>query len=61
VVLASGQPEWDAVAKQARQYPSVKFVVVDGISTASNITVLSGNAAAIKGGAVSEVSGAAGG
>ena len=60
VVLAAGQAQRDAVADWARQYPSVKFAVVGGISTASNMTVLSGNATAIRGGAASEVSSAAG-
>ena len=59
VVLAAGQPERDAVAQRARGYPSVKFAVVGGISTAPNVTVLSGSAAAIRDGAASEVSRAA--
>lgn len=60
VVLAAGQPERDAVAQQASRYASVKFAVVGGTSTAPNITVLSGNAAAIRHAAAHEVSGATG-
>jgi hypothetical protein len=50
VVLAAGQAERNAVAERARQYPSVEFAVVGGISTASNITVLSGDSAAVRDG-----------
>lgn len=59
VVLAAGQPERDAIAQRASKYPSVKFAVVGGTSTAPNITVLSGNAAAIRDAAAREVSDAA--
>jgi hypothetical protein len=38
----------------------VEFAVVGGISTASNITVLSGDSAAVRDGAASAVSQAAG-
>jgi basic membrane lipoprotein Med (substrate-binding protein (PBP1-ABC) superfamily) len=61
LVLAAGQPEREAVAAQARKYPSVKFAVIGGISTAPNITVLSGNDAAVRDGAAREMSRAAGG
>ena len=61
VVLAAGQAERDAVAERARQYPSVKFAVVGGISTTPNMTVLSGSAAAVRDGAASAVSHAADG
>jgi basic membrane lipoprotein Med (substrate-binding protein (PBP1-ABC) superfamily) len=60
VVLAAGQPERDAIAQRASRYPSVKFAVVGDTSTAPNITVLSGNAAAIRNAAAREVSDAAG-
>jgi hypothetical protein len=60
VVLAAGQPERDAVAHQASKYASIQFAVVGGTSTAPNITVLSGNAAAIRDAAAHEVSGIAG-
>lgn len=60
VVLAAGQPERDAIARRAGKYPSVKFAVVGGSSAAPNVTVLSGNAAAIRDAAAREVSDAAG-
>lgn len=60
VVLAAGQAERDAVMARAPEYPSVRFAVVGGISTAKNITVLFGNAAAVQAGAAGEVSRAAG-
>lgn len=60
VVLTAGKAERDAAAEQARQYPSVKFAVVGGISTAPNITVLSGNTVEIRDGAANTVSRAAG-
>lgn len=59
VVLAAGQPERDAVAQQASRYASVRFGVVGGTATAPNITVLSGNAAAIRAAAAHAVSGTA--
>lgn len=61
VVLAAGQPERAAIADRARKFPSVRFAVVGGTSTAPNIAVLSGNAAAIRDAAAREVSRAAGG
>jgi basic membrane lipoprotein Med (substrate-binding protein (PBP1-ABC) superfamily) len=61
LVLAAGQPERDAIAAQARQYPSVTFAVVGGIATAKNMTVLSGNTAAVRAAAASTVSHVAGG
>lgn len=61
LVAAAGQAERDAAAELARQYPSVTFVVVGGIPAAPNMTVLSGSAAAVRDGAASAVSRAAGG
>jgi hypothetical protein len=61
LVLAAGQAERDAVAERARQYPSVKFAVVGGVPAAPNMTVLSGSATAVRDGAASAVSHAAGG
>jgi hypothetical protein len=55
VVLAAGSAQRDAVAARAHQYPSVKFAVVGGVPGASNVTVLSGKAAAIRDGAADEV------
>jgi basic membrane lipoprotein Med (substrate-binding protein (PBP1-ABC) superfamily) len=60
LVLAAGQAAGNAVAAQARQYPTVQFAVVDGTVAAPNVTVLSGSAAAVRAGAASAVSRAAG-
>jgi basic membrane lipoprotein Med (substrate-binding protein (PBP1-ABC) superfamily) len=60
LVLAAGPAERNAVAERARQYPSVEFAVVGGISTASNVAVLSGDSAAVQDAAASAVSQAAG-
>jgi len=60
VVLAAGPAERNAVADRAHQYPTVRFAVVGGISSASNISVLSGDAAAVQDEADSTVSRAAG-
>ncbi|MBO0870494.1 MAG: hypothetical protein J2P15_18210 [Micromonosporaceae bacterium] len=61
LVLAAGRPERDAVVAQAGKYPSVRFAVVGGTSTAPNVMVLSGGDAAVRDGTARQMSHAAGG